>query len=259
MTSNRHPDIHPVIRKLESIFSLNDAEREAILRLPIQVARLSADQDIVREGDRPSRSCAVLEGFTCSYQTTEAGGRQIVSFAVPGDIPDLQSLHLKTMDCSLGTLTPCKLAFIQHEHLRYLCESYPRIAAALWRETLIEAAIYRSWMTSMGRLDATAQIAHLFCEMVVRLRAVGLADDKGCDLPLTQQEIADALGMTDVHVNRTVRHLREAGLVTFKGGVLSVPDLDSLAKVGEFEPAYLHLRAASHDLRPAALAGAQAG
>jgi CRP-like cAMP-binding protein len=235
-------DINPIIRKLESIFRLHDDERDALLRVPIHVAHLRADQDIVREGDCPSRCCALLEGFTCTYKMSEAGGRQIVSFAAPGDVPDVQSSLLKKMDNSLGTITPCKVGFIEHEHLRYRCERHPRIAAAFWRETLIEASIYREWMTSIGRRDAASRIAHLFCEMVVRLRAVGLGSRRSCEFPVTQQETADALGLTDVHVNRTLRDLQEAGLVSLKDGTLTIPDWGALVHVGEFDPTYLHLQ-----------------
>jgi CRP-like cAMP-binding protein len=134
------------------------------------------------------------------------------------------------------------VGFIEHEHLRYRCERHPRIAAAFWRETLIEASIYREWMTSIGRRDAASRIAHLFCEMVVRLRAVGLGSRRSCEFPVTQQETADALGLTDVHVNRTLRDLREAGLVSLKDGTLTIPDWGALVHVGEFDPTYLHLQ-----------------
>jgi CRP-like cAMP-binding protein len=234
-------EIHPLIRKLESIFNLSEEERSAILRLPLHVANLRADQDIVREGDHPSRCCVLLDGFTCNYKVSREGGRQIVAFAIAGDIPDLQSLHLKTLDNSLATATPCKVGFIDHEPLRYLCERYPRIASAFWRETLIDAAVYRERMTSMGRRDAASRIAHLLCEFLVRMRAVGLATDHSCDLPLTQQVLADALGLTDVHVNRTLRELREAGLVALKARMLMVENWQKLKELGEFDPTYLHL------------------
>jgi CRP-like cAMP-binding protein len=134
---------HPLIRRLESIFSLSDNERTALLNLPMQVMSLREDQDIVREGDRTSRSCLLLKGFACSYKVTVEGKRQIMAFHISGDIPDLQSLHLRTVDTSLGTITQCKVAFIQHESLHQLCQSHPRIAAALWRETLVVAAVFR--------------------------------------------------------------------------------------------------------------------
>lgn len=242
MALARQPELNPLIRKMESNFVLSAEERGALLRLPTHIVELKADQDIVRERDRPSRCCLVLQGFACSYKLTADGKRQIMAFWIEGDVPDMQSLHLHTLDHSLGTITPCKVAFIDHEALRILCESYPRLAGAFWRDTLIEAAVFREWMVSIGRRAAFARVAHLFCEILVRLRAIGRVDDHVCDLPLTQTEIADALGLTTVHVNRTIRDLREAGLAVLKGGVLTVPDWEKLKQAGEFDPIYLHLK-----------------
>jgi CRP-like cAMP-binding protein len=138
-----HPKYNPMIRKLESIFTLSDDERHALQELPMQVAAIRADQDIVREGDAPSRSCLILSGFACTYKVTAQGKRQIVSFNLPGDISDLQSLHLKVLDNGIATISPCTVGFITHDDLRAICERYPRITAAFWRETLIDAAIFR--------------------------------------------------------------------------------------------------------------------
>ena len=144
----------PLIRKLESIFTLSEDERDALVNLPMQVMDLRADQDIVREGDRPSRSCLVLEGLACTYKITGEGKRQIMAFHISGDVPDLQSLHLRVLDTSLGTITPCKVGFIRHETLHDLCGRYPRITSALWRQTLIDAAVFREWMASIGQREA---------------------------------------------------------------------------------------------------------
>jgi len=165
-------DHNPLIRKLESIFTLNDDERQALSSLPMQVLALKENQDVVREGDRPSRSCLILSGFVCVYKITGEGKRQIVTFNIPGDIPDLQSLHLKVLDTSVGTITPCSVGFIPHEALHDICIRHPRIMSAFWRETLIDSAIFREWMTSMGQREAYGRIAHLLCEMLVRMRAV---------------------------------------------------------------------------------------
>ena len=231
-----------LLRRLESIYTLSDAEREAIVNLPMQVTDLQADQDIVREGDRPSRSCLILEGYACTYKVTQEGKRQIVAFHIPGDVPDLQSLHLRVLDNSVGTITPCKLGLIQHETLDVLCARYPRITIAFWRETLIDAGIYRQWMTSIGRRDAHSRIAHLLCEWAIRMKAVGLAEDHTCELPITQAELGDALGLSTVHVNRTLQDLRAAGLITLNGKLLTVLDCEGLKEVGDFDPTYLHLR-----------------
>jgi CRP-like cAMP-binding protein len=236
-------EINPLIRKLDSIFTLSDEERGAVASLPMQAVNLRTDQDIVSERDRPSRCCAMLDGFTCSYKLTAEGKRQILAFHVAGDIPDLQSLHLPVLDNSIGTITPCRVGFIKHEPLRQLCERYPRIAGALRRATLIEAAVLRERMTSIGRRNAFSRIAHLLCEIVVRMRAADLGRGRSCDFPVTQTEIGDALGITMVHVNRTLKEIREAGLATLNGGVLKVLDWDALKEAGAFDPTYLHLDA----------------
>ena len=241
MNTFSNVDASPIIRKLESMLTLSDEERTAVLRLPMQVTNLRADQDIVRQGDRPSRCCAVLEGFCTTYAIVGDGKRQIMAFHIPGDVPDLQSLHLKVLDVSLGTITPCTVGFIQHEAVRDLCARYPRLAGAFWRETLIDAAIFREWMASIGRREAYARIAHLFCEMLVRLKSVGLAEGDTCDFPITQAEIGDALGLSFVHVNRTLQELRAAGLIKLTSNTLEVLDWEGLKQAGDFDPTYLHL------------------
>ena len=241
MHASFHPHDNPMIRKIESIFSLTDDERQALEALPMQVQVIKADQDLVREGDRPSRSCLILSGFTCTYKVTGEGKRQIVTFGIAGDIPDLQSLHLKVLDISISTLTQCRVGFITHEDLWDLCMRHPRIAAAFWRETLIEGAIFREWVVNIGRREAYPRMAHIFCELLVRLRAVGLAEDHACDLPITQAEFADALGVTNVHINRVLQEMRADGLIELNGERLNIPDWERLKKVGDFDPTYLHL------------------
>ena len=241
MAPSYAPDANPLIRKLESIFTLSDDERDAVSNLPMQVADLKADQDIVREGDRPTRCCVVLDGFACTYKVTGEGKRQIMAFNIAGDVPDLQSLHLRVLDNSIGTITPCRVGFIQHEAMYDLCNRYPRITAAFWRETLIDAAIFREWMTSIGQREALNRVAHLLCELVVRMRAVGLTRDLECDFPITQAEVGDALGLSTVHINRTLQELRGAGLIKLHAGVLTVLNWRDLKRVGDFDPTYLHL------------------
>jgi len=235
-------DRHPFIRRLETTVALCDRERAALERLPMQLADIRADQDIVREGDRASRSFALLAGCTCTYKVTNAGKRQISAFHVPGDVPDLQSLHLTTLDGSIGTLTPCRVGFMPHEALRDLCHEHPRLADALWRGTLIEGAIFREWTVNVGRRDALSRTAHLLCEWMSRLGAAGLAHNHACELPMTQAELADALGLSTVHVNRTLQELRRSGLVVLTGTALQVPNWALLMSFGDFDPTYLHLQ-----------------
>jgi CRP-like cAMP-binding protein len=145
------------------------------------------------------------------------------------------------LDNSVSALNTCRVGFITHDDLRDLCERHPRIAAAFWRETLIDGAIFREWMLNIGRREAHNRIAHLFCEMLVRLRAVGLVEDYAYDLPISQAELGDALGITTVHVNRVLQQMRADGLIVTKGTRLTIPDWGRLKEVGEFNPIYLQL------------------
>jgi CRP-like cAMP-binding protein len=237
-----NPDLHPLIRKLESIAPVSADERAAIAALPITVRDLKADADIVRDQDRPSQCCAILEGFACRYKLLPGGRRQIMSFHIPGDIPDLQSLHLEIMDHSLATVVASKVAFIPHEVVRAFLRAHPRIADVFWRDTLIDAAVFREWVVNVGRRDAYARIAHVLCEVYVRLRAVGLANGQAFEMPITQAELGDATGMSTVHVNRTLQELRGHGLIsTPKSGRVVIEDWDRLQEAGEFDPTYLHI------------------
>lgn len=235
-------DAAPLIRKLETIFVLSEDERDTLQSLTGSVRTLGADQDIVREGDRPSACCLILEGIAHRYKLTESGKRQIVSFHIPGDIPDLQSLHLEVMDHSLGTLSQSKLAFLPHDTVRDLIRRCPRIGGAFWRDTLIDAAVFREWITNLGRRDAHSRIAHLLCELYVRLRAVGLTNGHVYHLPLTQAELADAVGTSTVHVNRVLQQLRGEELISLQAGSVAVLDWERLREAGEFDPTYLHLK-----------------
>jgi CRP-like cAMP-binding protein len=236
-------EAHPFVRKVESIalFKLSEEERAALTALPMQEAQFEAYQDIVREGDRPSRCFALLDGFVSTYKTTLSGKRQVAAFHVPGDVPDIQSLHLKVLDNSISTVGPCRVGFVQHDAMRALFRAHPRISDIFWRASLIDAALVREWMLNTGRREAYARMAHIFCELITRLDAVGLAPDRTCALPMTQPELGDALGITPVHVNRTLSDLRDAGLITVRSRLLRVHDWEGLVAVAEFDPTYLHL------------------
>ena len=234
-----------LIRKLESVTDLSDDDRTAILDLPITVQEIGRGADIVREGDHPSHCCLIVEGFACRYNVTSDGKRQIQSFHTPGDLPDLQSLHLKVLDHSVRALTSSRLGFIPHQSIHQLCRRQPNVAAALWRDTLVDAAIFREWIMNVGRREAYGRIAHLLCEVFTRLKAVGLADGNSFAMPVTQAELADATGMTTVHVNRTLQALRTAGLITLREGQVTILEPERLKSVGDFDPTYLHLRQAA--------------
>lgn len=241
MSSPVQPNVLPLVRKLGSLFSLSDEEKQSLAGLPMQERTLRAGQDIVREGDRPSQCCLLLGGFAYRYKLLEGGRRQIFSFHIPGDMPDLLSLHVPVMDHNLGTLTACRVALIPHQPLRALSQRHPRIGEAFWRDTLVDAAVFREWMVGMGRRSACCRVAHLLCEMVRRMQLVGLAEGSAVQLPLTQEMVADALGLSTVHVNRVLQALRGKGLIAWKAGTLAVEDWEGLRRAGEFDPAYLHL------------------
>ncbi|WP_245436635.1 Crp/Fnr family transcriptional regulator [Methylobacterium sp. V23] len=230
-----------LVRKLESIADLSQEERQALQSLPIRVRPLGSGQDIVQDGDRPSQCCLIVEGWAYRYKLLGEGKRQILSFHIPGDTPDLQSLHLQTMDHSLATLTEATLAFIPHENLRELVARFPGLAAVLWRDTLVDAAIFREWMTGIGRKSSYGRVAHLFCEMYLKLEAVGFAKEHRCTLPLTQGQLADALGMSNVHANRVLQEMRSKDLITLKSNELVIHAWSELVHAGEFDPTYLHL------------------
>jgi len=231
-----------LVRRLQNIDDLLVEEQRALMALPMEVRTFAADQDIVAEGERPTRCCLVVEGFLFRYKLVADGKRQIFSFHVPGDVPDLHSLHLGHMDHSLASLTDCTVAMIPHRAIDELMATRPRLAQTLWRKTLIDAAATRAWMISLGRRSAFARIAHLYCEMLVRLEAVGLATRAQARLPITQSVLADALGLSLIHVNRTLAEIKRSGLIVRDGAMVSVPDWAALVQAADFDPTYLHLR-----------------
>lgn len=206
MSSAPNPNaIVVLIRKLESITSLTDEQRQAIESLPVRIHNLAARQDIVRDGDKPAHCCLILDGWACRYKLLGDGRRQVLSFHISGDVPDLQSLHVPTMDHSLGTVTQATVAFIPHESLHALILRHPSLGSLFWRETLVDAAIFREWMVGMGRRSAFQRVAYLFCEAHLKLQGVGLAGSFRCPLQVTQVDLSDALGLSNVHVNRVLQ------------------------------------------------------
>ncbi len=230
-----------LIRRLEASCALTDREKTALYNLPIHLREITGIQDIVREGDRPSQCCLLLNGFACRYKIVRGGLRQVLSFHVPGDTPDLLSLYLPVMDHNLGTLATGQVGFIPHQSIRRLIREHPRIGAALWRDTLIDGSVFREWLVGMGRRDAYARVAHLLCEIVTRMEVVGLAPEKCIRIPITQVAISDAVGVSAVHVNRVVKEMRNQRLIRWRGKSLTVSDWAKLKQAGDFDPAYLHL------------------
>jgi len=229
-----------LIKKLQITTALDADDIKAIEHLSMVTKELPAHTAIVREGERPQHSALVIDGFACSSKTTDTGKRQILSIHIPGDIPDLQSLHLHVMDHDVTTLSRTTIGLIPHEALRTLTRERPMVAEALWRETLIDAAVFREWIVNVGRRSAVMRLAHLLAEIGRRLQALGLAPGDRFELPMTQLDIADALGLTPVHINRVVQELRREGLLELRKQSVYLPDLPRLKELGDFDDLYLH-------------------
>lgn len=229
------------LRKIELATDLTDDERAALERLLTKTVEFAAGQDMVSEGERPSFSTVMLEGLACRYRTLSNGSRQIISFQIAGDWADLHSYFIQTMDHSVGAITRCRVAQIPHPQVREIIEAYPRLGQAMWRDTMVDSAVFREWVVNIGRRDAYERVAHLLCELHVRLEAVGLTNGYSYELPLTQTDLADSVGVSTVHVNRVLQKLRGEGLIRFGGKSVTIHDWDRLVEVAGFNPSYLHL------------------
>lgn len=235
---------HPLIRKLNSIVDLSDSERQAIITLPLIEREFKGGQDIARERDQPSQCCVVLEGLVCRYKVLVTGRRQTFSYHIPGDIPDLQSLHIEVMDHNIAALVTGIVGFIPHHLMRAFLREHPRMGDVFWRDTLIEAAIFREWIANVGARPARSRMAHVLCEMYTRFRATGeiAAGTYEFPFPITQTEFGHAVGLSAVHVNRTLQSLRRDGLISYQRSAVHIADWPGLKKAGEFDAGYLHLR-----------------
>ena len=229
------------MRKLRTRARLDQADEAALFNLPYRVQSLPPASHIVREGDRPERSCLVLSGFAFRHKVTAEGARQIVSVHIPGDLVDLDAALLNVVDHNIQALTQCEVAFFTRDALRGLILSRPRVAAALWVDTLIDASIFREWVINVGRRDARSRLAHLLCEFARRLEVAGLAEEYRYELPMTQEQLADATGLTAVHVNRVLKVLVAEGLIERDRRVVRIPDWEALRRAAGFSDLYLHL------------------
>ncbi|MGQ2909817.1 MAG: Crp/Fnr family transcriptional regulator [Aliihoeflea sp.] len=203
--------------------------------------QFSQDQDLTREGDRSANVMLLTEGLAARYKLLSSGRRQITTLLVPGDFLDLSSFLVPRRDFGVVAVTNCRTVVIEHDQLRRVCEANPAATHLLWTETSIEAAIQREWLVSMGRRSAKGQMAHLFCELMVRLAAVGRSEAAAFHLPLTQNELADVLGLSPVHVNRVLKELRHDGVIAWTNYWIEILDWPGLAEIAEFNPAYLGL------------------
>lgn len=230
-----------LIRKLRARDSLSSEEAGMLAGMVADVRSFPADALLI-PSNVPLDQCTLLvDGMVCRYKDLDAGQRQILELHVPGDFVDLHSFVLKRLEHDIASLTPVRMAFVPHARMKEVTERHPHLARMLWFSTLLDAAINREWILSMGRRSAIARIAHIFCELRVRLELVGLCVDGRYALPLTQIDLADASGLTPVHVNRMLRQLRDDGLLTFRGGNVVIHDAEGLERVAEFKPGYLFL------------------
>ncbi|WP_336492214.1 Crp/Fnr family transcriptional regulator [Methylobacterium nigriterrae] len=231
-----------LIRKLEHFTRLSADDKRALEAAAGHRKHLvGAHQDIISEGDRPEHLNLILEGWACRYKQLEDGRRQIIAFFVPGDLFDIQAFALREMDHSIGTLTPVRLAEIHQDALLRLTDEHPRIARAFWWEAVVGVATVREWTVNLGQRTGLERIGHLLCELFIRLCAVGLVEHNSCSLPMTQVDLADATGLSNVHVNPVLQELRCSGLIVLKDRRLTIPDLAALQAVSLFNTNYLHL------------------
>lgn len=237
--------VEPLLKRLRLTASLSAQDEQAISRLPVRVKQIGAGQAVTRTGDRPAACCLVIDGFVQRSKVVAESRRQILSFHQPGDVPDLQSLFLPVLDHEMTTLGECMLGFISHEPLRDLIRNNPNVAEALWRDTLIDAAIFREWICNVGQRSAVSRFAHLVLEIYARLKSIGRVEEASFQFPATQVVFAEAIGTSLVHMNRVVQELRTRALLDFERGWITIHDMERLRQVADFDPVYLHLASAS--------------
>jgi CRP-like cAMP-binding protein len=232
--------LDPLLKRWCRRVTISRDDREALIGLPWSQKGFGRDAYVVREGE-PTSVCALLvRGYAFRQKLVSDGGRQIISIHIPGEFVDLQNLLIEVSDHNLQSVGRSSFAMVEKNALLDLIASRHTIARAIWLDTLLDASIFREWVVNVGRRDARARISHLLCELAHRLRASGASDGEICDFPLTQEQVADATGLTAVHTNRTLQSLRKDGLISLDSGRLTIRDWDALADVGDFNERYLH-------------------
>lgn len=233
--------VSPLALQLAVFTRLTKDDREALAAATSNAREVAPRRDLIREGERPKAAHLVLSGWGCRYKTLPDGRRQILAFLLPGDCCGRNAFLLGEMDHGIAAITRMRIAEVTREEMEALMLGHQRIAQALRWEQLVQESIQREWTLNIGQRTAYERIAHLLTELFVRLRIVGMTQEDGCDFPLTQTDIADASGLTAVHVNRTVQELRREGLVELQHKRLRIPDLEGLMEAAVFNPAYLHI------------------
>lgn len=216
--------IEKLLLNLASHDVVTQQEQAVLASIVTRTSIFGTGEDIVEQGSRPSYSTLMLEGISARYKILEDGSRQITAFHVPGDFVDLHAFLLKTMDHGILAVSPCTVAFADHGDLMRVTETEPHLTRLLWLDTLVDAAMHREWIVAMGRRSKLSHLAHLICELFVRMRIVGLVDGWSFRLPLSQSEVADALGLSVVHLNKTLQRLRQEGVVRWELRAVEILD-----------------------------------
>jgi len=232
--------LHRLAHKLNIHHSLSEADRAAILALPYKLRSLEAQSYTLREGDRPDRCAILVSGYAFRHKLTGDGERQILSLHIPGDALDFQNMFLSESDHNVQMLTRGQVAEVPRQPLEDLVLSHAAVGRAILIHTLVEASIFREWVVNVGRRDSRSRIAHLLCEFAYRLTTQGIPPVGAYELPITQEQLADATGLTAVHVNRTLKGLEAEGLIDRNRRIISFPDWHRLREVADFNPRYLH-------------------
>jgi CRP-like cAMP-binding protein len=230
----------PFIRKLENFAPLSSEDRRVLAEATSQSRHVPARTDIIAEGQRADDVHLVVEGFACRYKILPDGKRHIMAYLVPGDLCDVHMFILKAMDHSISTLSECRVVDVPHDCILRMLER-PAIARALWWSALVDEATLREWLVNIGGRPGEQRLAHLLCELLMRLQTVGLADGNSYELPITQSELGETVGLTLVHINRVLQRLRARELITLRNRRLVINDAQALKAFSEFNPNYLHL------------------
>lgn len=234
--------MNPVLAKLNLHSPLTSASEEAIEALVLRTARrIQPRRDLFRAGDRPRSGFLMIEGWALRYKSLADGRRQVTALLLPGDVFDLHTYLAEEVDDTVSAVTALTVAVLSKSDFEQLTETYPSLTKAFLWEQLVETAVDREWLQNIGRRDGPERVAHLLCEIMVRLRMVGLAEANHCHFPLTQSHLAEMTGLTPIHVNRVIKALRSEGLISLSGQTLAVPDLPELMRRAFFDPGYLHL------------------
>ncbi|MBR0903607.1 Crp/Fnr family transcriptional regulator [Bradyrhizobium liaoningense] len=234
--------MEPVTRRLSALRPLSEKARASLEYAVLEgLHRAGPGEDLISEGDSVDSVRVVVSGWLGRYKTLEDGRRQIVNFIFPGETCDAYAFLLSTMDHSIATLTPAVYAEIKRPRFESLVAGDRSLAEAFWCETLLNIAIQREWAINLGRRVALERVAHLFCEIFERLRPIGMVDGNSCVMPVTQTDLADATGLSVVHLNRTIQELRASGMIVLRERTLTIPDLDALKDAALYSPSYLQL------------------